>query len=89
MNWAVAGGNTLLTNPTTAGLMQISFNDVPSGTATLQTTYTNCGNTTANGSSPSLTVYIRSITNQPLGALTLNGGTSGNIDFGSTAARQQ
>ena len=64
--------------------MQVSFSDVPSGLATLQTTYTNCNNTGANGTSPMLTVYIRSITNVQLGALTLNGGTSGNLDFGST-----
>ncbi|TGE19686.1 hypothetical protein [Hymenobacter elongatus] len=84
VNWVVNGGSTLLTNPTTAGLMRVSFNDVPGGSATVQTTYTGCNNTTANGQSPLLTVYIRSVTNRPLGTLTLNGSPSGNIEFGTT-----
>jgi hypothetical protein len=65
--------------------MQVKFNDVPGGVATLKTQYTGCSNTAANGQSPLLTVYIRSITNWPMGQLTLNGSTSGNIEFGSSS----
>ncbi len=65
--------------------MQLSFADVPAGAATVKTIYTGCTSTAANGESPTTTIYIRSITNQSLGALTLNGSTSGNIEFGSTA----
>ena len=49
----------------------------------LRTTYTSCGTTAVNGQSPTLTVYIRSVTNVPFSALTLNDSTSGNIEFGS------
>ena len=65
--------------------MQVSFNDVPGGVATLQTTYTNCTNTTANGQSQLLPVYIRSITGVALGAITLNSSPSGSLPFCSTA----
>lgn len=85
VNWTVTNGMTLLQNPTTAGLMQIMLNDIPGGMAIVRTAYTNCSNTTANGNSPPLTIYIRSITNVALGAITLNNSTSGNLDFGSTA----
>ena len=50
----------------------------------LRATYTSCGTTAANVQSPTLTVYIRSITNGPLGALTLSDSTSGDIEFCST-----
>jgi len=53
--------------------------------AALRATYTSCGTTAANDQSPILTVYIRSVTNVPFSALTLNDSTSGNIEFGSTA----
>lgn len=51
----------------------------------MRATYTRCSTTATNGQSPILTVYIRSITNVPFSALTLNDSTSGNIEFGSTA----
>lgn len=51
----------------------------------LRATYTSCGTTAANGQSPILTVYIHSITNVSLSALTLNDSTSGESEFGSTA----
>lgn len=79
VNWTVTGGTTLLTNPTTPGNMTVSFNDVPGGTAILQTNFSNCSPSAANGTSQPLTIYIRSITNVALGTLTLNGSTSGNI----------
>jgi hypothetical protein len=85
--WNVGGGTAPLSNPATAGLMQVWFNDVPGGSASLFTTYSKCSVTAANGQSQLLTVYICSITNVALGALTLNGSTSGSrgLEFGSTA----
>ena len=68
-------------------LVQVSYL-FPSTTcrvAALRATYTSCGTTAANGQSPTLIVYIRSITNVPFDALTLNDSTSGDIEFGSTA----
>ena len=66
VNWSVAGGTLLRPNPTSPGFMFVAFDDVPGGVAKLQATYTSCGTTAANGQSPTLTVYIRSITNVPL-----------------------
>ena len=85
VNWDITGGVLLLPNPTSPGIMNVAFNDVPGGAATLRATYTSCSNAAANGQSQVLTVFIRSITNLPLGALTLNGSTTGSIEFGSTA----
>ena len=66
VNWSVTGGTLLRPNPTSPGFMFVAFDDVPGGVAKLQATYTSCGTTAANGQSPTLTVYIRSITNVPL-----------------------
>ena len=49
--WNIGGGTALLSNPTTAGLVQVSFADAPSGAVTLSTAYSGCSVTASNGTS--------------------------------------
>ncbi|OON67744.1 hypothetical protein [Hymenobacter sp. CRA2] len=82
--WQPSSGVSLQNpNGTTAAIMSVAWPDVTwfgNHEATLQVAASNCSNSAGNTVSEQLKVYIRSITNKPIGPIT----TSGDLGFGST-----
>lgn len=82
--WVQSAGVTLQdANNTNFAQMRVAWPDVTwSGNheGTLQVVASNCSNTAGNTSSEVLRVYIRSITNKPIGPITVGG----DLSFGST-----
>lgn len=86
-NWTPTGGQLTVPNQQDFPQTSVQWNDVPAGQVTLKVEFNGgCSTAANNNATPDTrTFYIRSVTNQTLGALTLDGSTSGNIEFGSPA----